>query len=221
MSDRVDRVAKWIDAALAGKRPRRFPAEDDEADALRAATALMAATPGRDLPQPEFIAGLRARIEDAIEVAPRRGFTRRRLLEVSGASAAALVAGAVASRALAPGDEAPPTVAGTLNPDGGRWVAVVDAATVGPDQAVRFTAGAVEGFIVNHAGRIDGVSAVCTHLGCILHFNAGAGRLDCPCHGASFTLAGSPIDREYLSSLPKLATRVTAGRVEVKVDAGA
>jgi cytochrome b6-f complex iron-sulfur subunit len=30
------------------------------------------------------------------------------------------------------------------------------------------------------------VSAICTHAGCSMNFNASAQLLDCPCHGSQF-----------------------------------
>jgi cytochrome b6-f complex iron-sulfur subunit len=37
------------------------------------------------------------------------------------------------------------------------------------------------------------LSKVCTHLGCIVNFEKGQGRLLCPCHGGLFDLDGNVI----------------------------
>ena len=43
------------------------------------------------------------------------------------------------------------------------------------------------------AGRIHAVSAACTHMGCLLGWNATDRTWDCPCHGSRFSLAGEVI----------------------------
>ncbi|MFL6856338.1 MAG: FAD-dependent oxidoreductase [Allosphingosinicella sp.] len=42
-------------------------------------------------------------------------------------------------------------------------------------------------------GRVHAVSAVCTHMGCILGWNATDRTWDCPCHGSRFELSGEVI----------------------------
>ncbi len=38
------------------------------------------------------------------------------------------------------------------------------------------------------------LSAVCTHAGCEVDFDASADRLTCPCHGSVFTLSGAVVN---------------------------
>ncbi len=40
-------------------------------------------------------------------------------------------------------------------------------------------------------GKVHGVSATCTHLGCTVHWNAAETSWDCPCHGSRFDVDGS------------------------------
>jgi nitrite reductase/ring-hydroxylating ferredoxin subunit len=42
-------------------------------------------------------------------------------------------------------------------------------------------------------GQVHAVSAVCTHMGCILGWNATDRTWDCPCHGSRFDLGGDVI----------------------------
>jgi Rieske Fe-S protein len=43
-------------------------------------------------------------------------------------------------------------------------------------------------------GRLHAVSSVCTHLGCIVKFNAAETTWDCPCHGSRFGIDGAVHD---------------------------
>ena len=38
------------------------------------------------------------------------------------------------------------------------------------------------------------LSAVCTHAGCEVDFDAASDRLTCPCHGSVFTLSGDVVN---------------------------
>ena len=42
----------------------------------------------------------------------------------------------------------------------------------------------------DEAGALHECSAVCTHLGCIVHWNKGEKSWDCPCHGSRFSTDG-------------------------------
>jgi nitrite reductase/ring-hydroxylating ferredoxin subunit len=43
------------------------------------------------------------------------------------------------------------------------------------------------------AGTLHLRSAVCTHVGCIVHWNSFEHCWDCPCHGSQFSIAGEPL----------------------------
>lgn len=43
-------------------------------------------------------------------------------------------------------------------------------------------------------GQLHLVSAICTHMGCILHWNNGEKSWDCPCHGSRFAVDGEVLE---------------------------
>src|SRR2546423_15702136 len=61
------RLRRYVEDLLRGRRPRPFPADDDEAADVRAAIALRAARPGSGAPSEEFVTGLHRRL--AAEIA--------------------------------------------------------------------------------------------------------------------------------------------------------
>lgn len=218
----------FLDAVARGdRRPPRFPAGDDEAREMRAAAALRAGRPGADAPHPEFVEKLeqtlreRVREQDAgRRVAEEPLVTRRRLLGGAAAAVAAAAVGAGIDRAIDRGNEHGRPASRQLVPDSGRWVDVAAVEEVPVGRPLRFSAGAMEGFLVNHGDHLSAVSAICTHMPCVLDFNASAQQLDCPCHPARFGLDGQPIVSHYdhpaaLPSLPSMRTRVVDGRVQV------
>jgi Rieske Fe-S protein len=50
-------------------------------------------------------------------------------------------------------------------------------------------------------GALHRASAVCPHLGCIVHWNSLEGSWDCPCHGSRFGTDGSVLNGPALGGL--------------------
>jgi cytochrome b6-f complex iron-sulfur subunit len=47
--------------------------------------------------------------------------------------------------------------------------------------------------VLRNNGELVALSAVCTHLGCVVAFNAGANIFQCPCHGGQYDRGGNVI----------------------------
>jgi len=52
-------------------------------------------------------------------------------------------------------------------------------------------------------GRVYAVSLRCTHLGCLLRFNAAERSWDCPCHGSRFDVDGEVLEGPATSPLER------------------
>jgi nitrite reductase/ring-hydroxylating ferredoxin subunit len=194
---------------------------------MLAAAALKAGQPGADSPDPRFVEKLESRLRKVME-APGAGVgepgatrvSRRRLLGGAAAAAAAAVGVGIGVDRLVVdhGDTTAPGSSAELVPGHGRWVDVAAVADVVVGRPLRFSAGAMEGYLVNHGDRVQAVSAICTHMPCTLNYNPTHDLLDCPCHNAWFGLDGAPVSSSYpypLKPLPALRTRVVDGRIHV------
>ncbi|HEY0091032.1 MAG TPA: FAD-dependent oxidoreductase [Flavobacterium sp.] len=56
-------------------------------------------------------------------------------------------------------------------------------------------------------GEMKACSAVCTHLGCIVHWNRAEKTWDCPCHASRFNVEGGIIEGPALTELQKYDLR--------------
>jgi Rieske Fe-S protein len=53
-------------------------------------------------------------------------------------------------------------------------------------------------------GKLHKCSAVCTHLGCHVHWNSLERCWDCPCHGSQFAIDGTALNAPAVTALEKL-----------------
>src|SRR5690606_25701570 len=51
------------------------------------------------------------------------------------------------------------------------------------------------------SGEMKAVSAICTHMGCVIHFNGAEKTWDCPCHASRFDTNGQIIEGPALTPL--------------------
>jgi nitrite reductase/ring-hydroxylating ferredoxin subunit len=212
LDPRAERFDRYLDALLAGERPSPDDVADrDEAEMARLAAELSAAAdPDLGGPDPAFLEQLRLRMRQADHgiaavqeplplrpgIGPPRSsvrVTRRQLLQAGLVGAAGLAAGAVGATILRQPELGEELIwddgSGLVSGDG-RWFPVANLDDLPIGTALRFTTPAFEGYLVNDSGNIRALVAVCTHMGCSLHFRESWNDLRCPCHGASFDLNG-------------------------------
>jgi nitrite reductase/ring-hydroxylating ferredoxin subunit len=209
----ADRFDGYLDALLGDGRPSPDDVADrDEAEMARVAAELAATARGASGAEPDaaFVEQLRRRMREAdAGIAsvrtppPVRGasprpagsrawhLSRRDVLRAGIGAAAGLAAGLVgiSLRDRAEGDPIDPDRAPLVSGEG-FWADVAAVSDVPAGSAVRFSTPAFSGFIVNDQGTVRALSSVCTHMGCTLAFRPDWQDLRCPCHGASFDLAG-------------------------------
>jgi nitrite reductase/ring-hydroxylating ferredoxin subunit len=213
MNKPENRVDKIVSDLLHGRRLKLRGGDAEEKAAITAAVRLAAAGQGPKRMSPAF----RKRLAVLLEDAPKEGWITRRAALVAGLGLAAGAAtGGMVGRALEPAHTVT-AGGGPINPMGGRWVDVAALTDLVEGQGKRVTAGSIGAFLFRHGGNVTAVSSICSHLPCELWWNKGGGRLDCPCHPASFTPDGRSTDTRYpLPALNTVHVRVTsAGRVEV------
>jgi cytochrome b6-f complex iron-sulfur subunit len=179
-----ERTDRLVELLLRGERPEPLSnVSQQEADILRIAGVLNSAGAAPQ-PRPEFMQALARELEAVPESGPRRlwsRFTRRGLLRGIAGAAGLLVAGAAADRSVT--SLGHPRV-------GAGWVPVARAAELAPGSAVRFLAAEREGYVFNVDGVVSALSALCTHLPCVLQWTARDREFICPCHQAEFTTDG-------------------------------
>ena len=79
-----------------------------------------------------------------------------------------------------------------------------DADDLGPGEAaVVGTAPNQTAVYRDESGALHAVSAVCTHLGCIVNWNPAEKTWDCPCHGSRFGYEGNVIQGPAVQDLEK------------------
>jgi Rieske Fe-S protein len=222
----ADRVARFVDDLLRGRRPRGFRASQEEVEAMTAAAGLVSARVGADLPDKAALDRIHSRLAAALDESPAldRHVTRRMLLRTFGTAAAAMVIGVgldeVATRqskASSPGGGGGQAV---LMPDAGAWRPVASVTQLPAGHAMTVSTGAIDAVIVNDGGSISAVSGICTHLGCKLQPDDAGRKLDCPCHQTAFGWTGKVLYyrlKAEPANLPQIPSRVNGDQIELFV----
>jgi len=221
MKESADRVARFVDELLHGRRPHRFEATQEEAEAMTAAAGLSAARVGADVPDKAALDRIHQRLAQALDESPvlDRRLSRRAWLQTAGAAAAAVVVGVGLDEVIRNRPESGGAgSSATLLPDNGSWRPVAAVSQVPPGHAVQVSTASLDAVIINDGGNISAVSGVCTHLGCKLQPDDSNRKLDCPCHQTAFSWSGKVLYYRLQSApanLPKIPARVNNGQVEI------
>jgi cytochrome b6-f complex iron-sulfur subunit len=152
----------------------------------------------------------------------RAGVSRRALLGTGFGAAAAAVgvaAGMEIERLVAP-SVSPQAHTTQLVPHGlGVWTAIATVESIPVGSVRRFETDFVVGFVQHTPDGFSALSGTCTHMGCLLLWNATDRTFDCPCHGGRFTEQGksAPSSTFAYSPLPPIETKVENGQVWVYV----
>jgi Rieske Fe-S protein len=73
-------------------------------------------------------------------------------------------------------------------------------------------------YLVKKGTRVQALSAICPHLGCVLPWDANRKEFVCPCHGGVFGPDGAYRAGPSRRSMDSLKTQVTNGQVMVQYE---
>jgi cytochrome b6-f complex iron-sulfur subunit len=223
VNDDPEQLDKYVEDLLQDRKPERTPLPDEDAMRARQTAAMLrAAKPGAGLPSKEFLERMQADIPKWVEerspqLQPKARLSRRTMLLTGAAGLAAGVAATLGIDKLAQRSPASWTGPGPSLVENGTWTPVKAVAELPEGTPVAFRSGAIEGFLIRQGQEVKGLSAVCTHMGCILNYSKFRDQFECPCHGATFNKDGQP-GTQYATPLPRLPSlqvRIDRGQVEV------
>jgi cytochrome b6-f complex iron-sulfur subunit len=223
MDDDPEQLDKHVEDLLQDRKPERTSLGTE--DALRArqvAAMLRAARPASSLPSPDFLSRMQRSIEGWVRPEPAsaaasNSYSRRSLLLGGAGGMAAGILGALGlERLMRPAPNLAQPMPVVID---GAWKDVVALADLKDGVPTRFSSGALEGYLLRTGQDVRGMSAVCTHMGCLLNWSKFRTQFECPCHGATFDMNGQP-SGDYgqpavLKPLPGLQVRLLKGTVQV------
>src|ERR1700682_2264315 len=162
----ADRVARFVDDLLHGRRPRRFNASPEELDAMKAASTMVSARVGADLPDRAALDRIHGKLSAALDESPvvERNVTRRTLLRTLGTAAAAVVVGVALDEVATNRGKSAAPGAGTqavLMPDSGAWRPVAAVTQLPAGHAMAISTGSIDAVLVNDGGSVRAGSGGC------------------------------------------------------------
>ena len=106
-----------------------------------------------------------------------------------------------------------------------RWTPVGTLSTLKEAQPQRVTYEVAVGwekrevpiYLIRTGQDVLALSAKCTHAGCRVRYADKTDQFKCPCHGGIFSSTGEVVDGPPPRPLDRLETRVSEGRVEIRV----
>jgi len=160
------------------------------------------------------------RTDDTAE-AEAGALTRRQVLTVAVRTAAGAGAGLLLLLPMAREAARADTAHGAVAPDTSKWTAIGKAEQFVLNQPKRTELPNGDVLYVTRlsADTLAVVSARCTHRGCEVGYDKGAGRFICPCHGAAFATIGKNVrgttrrPDEALPALPSVPNAQKKGVV--------
>ncbi|MEK6743017.1 MAG: Rieske (2Fe-2S) protein [Nitrospirota bacterium] len=72
-------------------------------------------------------------------------------------------------------------------------------------------------FIVSSSGKLTVLSAVCSHLGCLVNYRKESKEFVCPCHGGKYDISGRNIDGPPPDPLTSYPVEIKNGMIMVGV----
>jgi Rieske Fe-S protein len=212
MSD-PERFNRAIELLLADRSPRSEAAQLDEEEQAMLRMAQLLRGSQAQAPNQQFV----DRLHDQLLPPPPQATRRTAILSGLGALAAGILAGVGLDRLVKGSSTEQEDL---VEPGRGRWVYVATVAEVPGDTIRPFTAGALQGFLINRGGQYRALSRICTHMGCTLTFDRSGQSFVCPCHAAEFALNGRQrfgphLYREALPALPEIQVRIQGDSIQV------
>jgi len=206
----------FLDQLVADRRPPPDQLTAQETTERVLAAQLRLTRAGVEIPTPDYLgalerAGAYAGAHDTRQRRPLsigRGRALRTAATLAGGVALG-VAGGAGAAILRP-RQTPSLLVEAAN---ARWYDIAAVGDLPPGGIRAFSAGGVLGFLLNEAGRLHAVSALCTHMGCRLKPTPDGLSIRCLCHGARFRADGSVLAGPAVTPLLRIALRVARGRV--------